>query len=122
VDLAKFGYLYLNGGQWNGRQILPASWVDDRLHEHWKAPHVGYGYQWRVPRFTAKGTPIEAFQTRGNGGQCAFVVPTLGLVVVTTAGNYNQVESEGRYISDRLIAEYVLPSTGVQNVELVLKK
>jgi CubicO group peptidase (beta-lactamase class C family) len=122
VDLAKFGYLYLNRGQWNGRQILPASWVDESLREHWKAPHFGYGYQWRVPRFTAKGTPIEAFQTRGNGGQCAFVFPKLGLVVVTTAGNYNQFQGDRQFIPHRLIAEYVLPSAGVKNVELVLKK
>ena len=122
VDLAKFGYLYLNRGQWNGRQILPAAWVDESLREHWQAPHFGYGYQWRVPRFTAKGTPIEAFQTRGNGGQCAFVFPTLGLVVVTTAGNYNQFQGDRQFIPHRLIAEYVLPSAGVKNVELVLKK
>jgi CubicO group peptidase (beta-lactamase class C family) len=96
VDLAKFGYLYLNRGQWHGRQLLPAAWVDESLREHWQAPHFGYGYQWRVPRFTAKGTPIEAFQTRGNGGQCAFVFPTLGLVVVTTAGNYNQFQCSNR--------------------------
>jgi CubicO group peptidase (beta-lactamase class C family) len=43
VDLAKFGYLYLNRGQWNGRQILPAAWVDESLREHWQAPHFGYG-------------------------------------------------------------------------------
>jgi CubicO group peptidase (beta-lactamase class C family) len=122
VDLAKFGYLYLNRGEWNGRQILPTSWVDESLREHWQAPHFGYGYQWRVPRFTAKGTPIEAFQTRGNGGQCAFVFPTLGLVVVTTAGNYNQFQGDRQFIPHRLIAEYVLPSAGVKNVELVRKK
>jgi CubicO group peptidase (beta-lactamase class C family) len=119
VDLAKFGLLYLNRGQWNGRQILPAAWVDESLREHWTAPHVGYGYQWWVPRFTAEGTPIEVFQTRGNGGQCAFVFPTLGLVVVTTAGNYNQFQPDRQFIPHRLIAEYVLPSAGVKQVELV---
>jgi CubicO group peptidase (beta-lactamase class C family) len=122
VDLAKFGYLYLNRGQWNGRQILLASWVDQSLREHWTAQHFGYGYQWWVPRFTANGKPIEAFNTRGNGGQCAFVFPTLGLVVVTTAGNYNQFQGGRQLIPHRLIAEYVLPSAGVENVELVLKK
>ncbi len=122
VDLAKFGYLYLNRGKWNGRQILPASWVDESLREHWTEPHFGYGYQWWVPRFTAKGKPIEAFQTHGNGGQCAFVFPKLGLVVVTTAGNYNQFQADRWLIPYRLIAEYVLPSAGVKNVELVLKK
>lgn len=122
VDLAKFGYLYLNRGTWNGRQILPAAWVEQSLREHWTAPHFGYGYQWWIPRFTANGKPIEAFNTRGNGGQCAFVFPKLGLVVVTTAGNYNQFRGDRQIIPHRLIAEYVLPSAGVENVELVLKK
>jgi CubicO group peptidase (beta-lactamase class C family) len=121
VDLAKFGYLYLNRGRWNSDQILPASWVDQSLREHWSAPHFGYGYQWWVPRFTAEGTPIEAFNTRGNGGQCAFVFPTLGLVVVTTAGNYNQFEGQRQFIPHQLIAEYVLPAAGVKDVELVLR-
>jgi CubicO group peptidase (beta-lactamase class C family) len=122
VDLAKVGYLYLNRGRWHGRQILPAAWVDESLREHWTAPHIGYGYQWWIPRFTAEGTPIKAFNTRGNGGQCAFVFPPLGLVVVTTAGNYDQFQGGRQFIPHRLIAEYVLPSTGVKNVELVLKK
>jgi CubicO group peptidase (beta-lactamase class C family) len=122
VDLAKFGYLYLNHGTWNGRQILPAAWVDQSLQEHWTAQHVGYGYQWWVPKFTANGKPIEAFETRGNGGQCAFVFPTLGLVVVTTAGNYNQFQDDRQLIPHRLIAAYVLPSAEVEHVELIPKK
>jgi CubicO group peptidase (beta-lactamase class C family) len=122
VDLAKFGYLYLNRGRWNGRQILPAAWVNESLREHWTAPHFGYGYQWWIPRFTAEGASIKAFNTRGNGGQCAFVFPTLGLVVVTTAGNYDQFQGGRQVIPHRLIAEYVLPSAGVKHVELVLKQ
>jgi CubicO group peptidase (beta-lactamase class C family) len=122
MDLAKFGYLYLNRGQWNGEQILPASWVDQSLREYWTQPRFGYGYQWWVPRFTAKGKAIEAFQSRGNGGQCAFVFPELGLVVVTTAGNYNQFEGQRQFIPHRLIEEYVLPSAGVKHVELVHRK
>jgi CubicO group peptidase (beta-lactamase class C family) len=122
VDLAKVGALYLQRGTWNGRQILPAAWVEQSLREHWTAPHFGYGYQWWVPRFTTHGKPIEAFATRGNGGQCAFVFPSLGLVVVTTAGNYNQFQGGRQLIPHRLIAEYVLPSAGVENVELVVRK
>jgi CubicO group peptidase (beta-lactamase class C family) len=122
VDLAKFGALYLHRGAWHGRQILPAAWVDQSLREHWTAPHVGYGYQWWVPRFTTHGQPIEAFAARGNGGQCAFVFPTLGLVVVTTAGNYNQFQGGRQLIPHRLIAEYVLPSAGVESVELVVRQ
>jgi CubicO group peptidase (beta-lactamase class C family) len=122
VDLVKVGALYLHHGRWNGRQILPAAWVEQSLREHARAENFGYGYQWWIPRFTAEGTPIEAFNTSGLGGQCAFVLPTLGLVVVTTAGNSNQFEREKRDISHRLIAEYVLPPAGVKHAELVLKQ
>ena len=75
-----------------------------------------------MPRFTSHGKPIEVFATRGNGGQCAFVFPTLGLVVVITAGNYNQFQGGRQLIPHRLIAEYVLPSAGIEHVELVVRQ
>jgi CubicO group peptidase (beta-lactamase class C family) len=30
-DFARFGMLYLRGGQWDGEQIIPTSWVDESL-------------------------------------------------------------------------------------------
>jgi CubicO group peptidase (beta-lactamase class C family) len=57
-DFAKLGELYRRGGNWNGRQIVPAEWVaasvvPDAPHLEWGAPVIageslpnGYGYQW----------------------------------------------------------------------------
>ena len=52
-DYAKFGQLFLQGGEWNGEQIIPKEWVALSTQDH--APNLhpvrgsGYGYQWWVP-------------------------------------------------------------------------
>jgi len=46
-DMAKIGYLYLNEGQWDGEQVVPAKWVKASTREHISATlEDGYGYQW----------------------------------------------------------------------------
>jgi CubicO group peptidase (beta-lactamase class C family) len=48
-DMAKFGYLFLNNGTWDGEQIVPESWVHDATRKHVDAPlWPGYGYQWWI--------------------------------------------------------------------------
>ena len=54
------------------------------------------------------------FSGWGNGGQCAFVFPELDLIVVLTAGNYNQFGKDALLLPNRLVAEYVLPAAGVR--------
>lgn len=61
-DFARFGRLYLNGGNWNGEQIIPSDWVKDSMdvssdyakpgagNDSYNTP--GYGYQWWVPEGT----------------------------------------------------------------------
>lgn len=61
-DYARFGLLYLNGGRWNGEQVIPAAWVRDSTTA--TEPHclpgksalsswvLGYGYQWWIPENT----------------------------------------------------------------------
>jgi CubicO group peptidase (beta-lactamase class C family) len=89
-DLAKIGELILNHGRWNGRQIVPEAWIDASLRPH---ADVGdgrqYGYQWWLGKTTALGAGQAWWGAFGNGGQRLFVVPTLDLVVVITAGAYD---------------------------------
>ena len=79
-DMAKIGQLYLQGGVWNGKQIVPAEWVEasvtQQVNAHGPAPY--YGYQWWV---RSDGT----FAAHGYRGQRIFVVPDLEMVVVFTA-------------------------------------
>lgn len=81
-DMAKFGYLYLKGGQWNGAQIIPKFWIEESTLNHmkikWKlfeADH--YGYKWYIQPF--------GFHSAGYKGQYIFVLPKFELVVVFTS-------------------------------------
>jgi CubicO group peptidase (beta-lactamase class C family) len=47
-DLARFGLMYLAGGTWQGREVVPAAWVhDSTVAKSDAAPGIGYGYLWR---------------------------------------------------------------------------
>ncbi|MGO4717437.1 serine hydrolase domain-containing protein [Bradyrhizobium sp. 2TAF24] len=87
-DLARFAQLFLDGGQWNGRQIVPADWVRDSTTPHSDADRgLGYGYLWWTADATTAsanvlGLPQGAYFARGHGGQFAFVIPRDDLVIV----------------------------------------
>ena len=84
-DMAKFGQLYLNGGVWEGQQLLPAGWVEESttLQFDRSTGSADYGYQWWVRTFGAERYP--AFFAQGHFGQYIFVVPQLELVAVFTS-------------------------------------
>lgn len=77
-DLAKFGYLYQRGGEWNGEQIVPAEWVADSLANQLSTPFgTGYGYGWWV--FEGLGG-----MALGAGGQYIFVIPGIDVLLTAT--------------------------------------
>lgn len=81
-DLAKLGYLYLNGGRWDGTQIVPADYVRDSISAHSDpGENQHYGYQWWVTH----GPDHDTFRAQGFGGQFVLVVPDFDLVVVATS-------------------------------------
>lgn len=88
-DMAKFGQLYLNSGQWKGKQILPEEWVNDSTRIQIKKLVDGYGYQWWMRRFKVHGKLIDSYYAIGRAGQFIMVFPALNLIVVSTAQNYD---------------------------------
>jgi CubicO group peptidase (beta-lactamase class C family) len=105
-DLAKIGYLYLNGGRWDGVQVLPASYVraSTQRQSHppsGAAPLDGYGYQWWVT--SEHGHP--SFVAHGLGGQFIQVIPDLDLVVVITSDF-----EDGRDDAQQLVGEAIVPA------------
>lgn len=85
LDMAKLGQLYLRRGQWDGRQLVPAAFVDAATQvQNAGGPPVGlsYGYLWWV---VPSAAPRPTFLASGFGGQFIWVYPPLDLVVATTS-------------------------------------
>lgn len=104
-DLAKFGLLYLDGGKWNGKQIIPPEWVKQSLVKHSTVQNVDYGYLWWIKYLDADGVRYYGKAAQGNGGQKIYIWPSLNMVTVITGGNYNTQSP-----SDEIIAKYILSS------------
>lgn len=89
-DFAKFGYLYLRDGLWDGQRLLPEGWVDFARSPGPAANTNVYGAGWWI--IPAKGPlthpqnadsePRDAFHAGGHEGQTIWVVPSRDLVIV----------------------------------------
>jgi CubicO group peptidase (beta-lactamase class C family) len=98
-DMAKFGYLFLNNGTWDGEQTVPESWVRDATRKHVDAPlWPGYGYQWWVDDW-------GHYLALGYRGQLIFVVPVDNLVVVFTGSDPDNPP----FVND-LLKNWILPA------------
>jgi CubicO group peptidase (beta-lactamase class C family) len=106
-ELARFGYLMLHGGRWEGRQLVPAGWV--ALATRASQPHnPSYGYGWWVNTGGAlwwPGVPHDAFAALGFNCNGLYVVPSLDLVVVRL-GTGPQ-EWEERFFLSRVVRAIV---------------
>jgi CubicO group peptidase (beta-lactamase class C family) len=92
-DLAKIGQLVLARGRWNGKQIVPAAWIEAATARQIStSPTPGwfaYGYQfWLWNTYLAKKGDVLLVAGLGYGGQRLVVVPSLDLVAVIHAGLY----------------------------------
>jgi CubicO group peptidase (beta-lactamase class C family) len=88
-DMAKFGLMYLDNGEYEGNQIISPDWVHDSLQTYtedaWdnigRFRDIGYGYHW----WSATAGDHRVNFAWGHGGQLIALVDDLDLVVVTTA-------------------------------------
>ncbi len=86
-DMAKIGYLYLNQGQWENRQLLPRAWVSDATRAvRPGADQRTYGYQWWLSPY--------GYMARGRGGQAIAVAPDKNLIIVMTGGGITNSEMD----------------------------
>lgn len=123
-DMAKFGSLYLNGGRWQGQQIIPEAWIAASMAESVSIPwsslagilheryvdipdthYDGYGYLWWLATYEVDGRPVNAAQATGWGGQWIGLFPDLEMVVVLTGGNYATHEPV-----HEIVTRHILPA------------
>ena len=112
ADMVKLGQLYLDGGQWQGVQLVPLGWVQESTR--WQAqpegaPGFGYGYQWWLGDVTDHpGAGHPAFAAMGYAGQLIEVVPDLTLVVAVSC-----LDGPGAFDSAdlaELVSEHIVPA------------
>jgi CubicO group peptidase (beta-lactamase class C family) len=85
------GAVYLNGGLWKDQLIISKKWIEVSTKPFIHAtPELEYGFQWWVYNFEFDSVPLKSFSARGWGGQNIIVFPDLDLVVITTAGYYDE--------------------------------
>jgi CubicO group peptidase (beta-lactamase class C family) len=77
-DFAKFGRLYLNGGKYNGKQIIPGDWVKRSMsviNDSRDSQNYPYTYQWRVKE-------DGAIFAKGVLGQYIYIFPAKNVIIV----------------------------------------
>lgn len=87
LDLLRFGSLCLRGGLWNGKQLVPKSWIceatrkqiDSNGSPDW---NLGYGYQFWLGR-------NDSFRADGSGGQFSIAIPKYDMVIAIQANESN---------------------------------
>lgn len=82
-DFARLGKLYLNNGNWNGKQIIPEDYVKSSITPCMIAkdgkPANHYGYQWwLIPNYKNN----DIFYARGILGQFIIVIPKKNIIIV----------------------------------------
>ena len=93
--MLKFGMLYLQDGIWDGQQIIPKEWVKESFEAHIMRPDgQGYGYQFWIFDYLIDGKTLHVPVAVGNGDQRIFFDLQHKMLLITTAGNYNQWDIE----------------------------
>lgn len=115
-DMARFGWLYMNEGALEGKQIVPQEWVRESLRVHYKSTSegwgeledIGYGYLWWLG--TLKSRPV--FLALGHGGQFILCVPELNMVITVCSDSANRdwdwADQQERSVLD-VVGNFIFP-------------
>jgi CubicO group peptidase (beta-lactamase class C family) len=111
-DAAKIGQLVLNKGEWAGRRIVSAKWIEQSVTPRFQA--IGYfgglfyyGQQWWMGRTLSGDKDVTWVAAQGLGGQRIFIIPELDLVMVTTSGLYGSPRSGNAALD--ILANFIIP-------------
>lgn len=99
IDMEKLGQLYLNKGNWNGKQLLSAAWIEESTREHSRSTqlNLAYGYLWWV-------VEDHSFAAVGDSGNVIYVNQNKQMVV--SIASLYKLEAKDRM---EFIKKYVEP-------------
>lgn len=116
-DAARFGQLMLQGGEWQGRQLVPADWVAQSTSVQNPGPGGStgaYGYQWWVRPYSTNAygsyaaphgeASYDTYYAFGAWGQFIFVVPELALVTVIASSGPQDSYAPRPFFTDYVLA------------------
>lgn len=119
-DIAKFGYLYLQKGIWNGKQVVSKDWVREASNKQIESGHYdsswgyGYGYQFWL-------NPPGGFRADGAYGQYSMVLPDEDAVVAITSESISTATTM-QLVWDKLVPEMknaaALPENAAEYIQL----
>lgn len=112
-DMAKIGQLYLQKGNWSGKQIISEQFVQQStsaivknvgMNGFYKSYDYGY-FWWSNPVLQGAGKATAVFIARGAGGQNIIVWPAKEMVIVITAWNMQQPNKPQAVFERYLLAD-----------------
>ncbi len=121
-DILKLGQLYLQKGKWDGKQLVPESWIEESCKAHiitdGENGDYDYGYQvWC-------GKDVNSFLFNGMFGQNMLAFPDTNTIVVTTAGNTEMFQQSSYFkIANKYFGgRYTSSDTALKENKRALKK
>lgn len=109
LALARIGEMVRLGGAWEGREVVPAGWLETSMIPRARSPFSGddYGYGWFLTELGGE----RAAYARGYGGQMLFILPGRALVIAITSDPNRPARTMG-HVGDlrRLVSEEILPA------------
>lgn len=107
ADAARWGYFWMNGGQWNGTRLVD-KWFVDTTIQPFPSPYGGYasideGWQIHINKGGHHwiGLPEDSYAATGGSRHTIFVCPSLDLVIASSCS--------GKYQDNHKIEEFILP-------------
>lgn len=102
LDFAKFGWLTLNKGKWQGEQLISEAYVNEMIGKQIEIPAdyfgfpVDYGYLWYTRTRTMAGREVTYHYASGNGGNYIIVIPEENMVISLVSTAYGPYHGHGR--------------------------
>ena len=107
-DIARIGVMVSQAGAYDGRQIIPESWLQESFRPE---ATIFDGFHYGLLWYVSSGPSGDAILiAQGNGGQRLTVQPKAGFVVATLAGNYNRPDAWQMPV--RVLLDFAVPEVG----------